>query len=51
METDEDHAKMREIFSKVQNIIFSEYTDEFPAHVWENMVENLWKAEAIWFGF
>ena len=45
METDEDHATM------VQNILFIEYTDVFPAHVSENMVEKLWKADAIWFGF
>ena len=51
METDEDHATMRESFSLVQNILFIEYTDVFPAHVQENMVEKLWKAEAIWFGF
>ena len=33
METDEDHATMRESFSLVQNILFIEYTDVFPAHV------------------
>ena len=47
METDEDNANMRETFSLVQNILFIEYTDIFPAHVWENMVEKLWKADAI----
>ena len=51
METDEDHATMRESFLLVQNILFIEYTDAFPAHVQENMVEKLWKADAIWFGF
>ena len=33
METDEDHATLRESFSLVQNILFIEYTDLFPAHV------------------
>ena len=51
METDEDHATMRKGFSLVQNILFIEYTDVFPAHVWENVVEELWKADGIWFGF
>ena len=51
METDEDHATMRESFLLVQNILFIEYTDVLPAHVKENMVEKLWKADAIWFGF
>ena len=51
METDEDHATMRESFLLVQSILFIEYTGVFPAHVQENMVEKLWKAEAIWFGF
>ena len=44
METDEDHATMRDSFLLVQNILFIEYTDE-------NMVEKLWKPDAIWFGF
>ena len=44
METDEDHATMRESFSLVQNILFIEYTDTYPAHEKENMVEKLWKA-------
>ena len=51
METDEDRATMRESFSLVQNILFIEYTDVFPAHVHENMVEKLWKPDAIWFVF
>ena len=51
METDKDHATMRESFSLVQNMLFIEYTDVFPAHVQENMVEKLWKPAAIWFGF
>ena len=51
METDEDHATMRESFSLVQNILFIEFIDVVPAHVKENMVEKLWKADAIWFGF
>ena len=33
METDEDHATMRESFSLVQNILHIEYTDLFPAHI------------------
>ena len=33
METDEDHATMRESFLLVQNILSIEYTDTFPAHV------------------
>ena len=32
METDEDHATMRESSSLVQNLLFTEYTDIFP--VW-----------------
>ena len=51
METDEDHATMRESFLLVQNILFIEYTDAFPAHVYENMVEKLWRVDANWFGF
>ena len=31
METDEDHATMRESSSLVQNLLFTEYTDIFPA--------------------
>ena len=41
METDDAHATMRESFSLVQKI---EYTDVFPAHLQENMVEKMWKA-------
>ena len=33
METDEDHATMRESFSLVQNILFIKYTNIFPAHL------------------
>ena len=33
METDEDHVTMRESFSLVQNIVFIEYTNVYPAHV------------------
>ena len=33
METDDDHATMRESFSLVQNILFNEYTDVFPVYV------------------
>ena len=51
METDDNHATMRESFSLVQNILFIEYTDIYPAHVWENMVEKLWKGDALLFGF
>ena len=40
METDKDHATMRESFSLVQNMLFIENTDVFPAHV-ENMIEKL----------
>ena len=32
METDEDQATVRESFSLVQNILFIEYTDKYPAH-------------------
>ena len=42
METDNDHATMRESFSLAQNILFN---DVYSAHVWENMVEKLWKAD------
>ena len=48
METDEDHATMRESFLLVQNILFIEYTDAFPAHVKENMVEKVWREDAFW---
>ena len=33
METDEDQATMRESFLLVQNILFIEYNDVFPARV------------------
>ena len=32
METDDDHATMRESFSLVQNIFFIGYTNVLPAH-------------------
>ena len=32
METDDDHATVRESFSLVQNILFIGYTDVPPAH-------------------
>ena len=32
METDDDHATMRESFSLVQNILFIDYFDVLPAH-------------------
>ena len=32
METDDDHATMRENFSLVQNIIFIVYAEVLPAH-------------------
>ena len=51
MKTDDDDAAMRESFSLVQNILFIGYTNIFPAHVQENVVEKLWKADAIWFVF
>ena len=51
METDEDHTAMRGSFLLVRSIPFIEYTNVFPAHVQEDMVEKLWKADAIWFGF
>ena len=51
METDYDHAIMRESFLLVQNILHIECTDIFPAHVEKNMVEKLWKDDEIWFGF
>ena len=38
METDNDHAIMRESFLLVQNTLFIEYTDEIPTHLYENMV-------------
>ena len=44
METDDAHATMRESSSLVQKILFIEYTDIFSAHLYENMVEKLWKA-------
>ena len=53
MATDDDHATMRESLSSVQNILFIEYTDVFPAHLQENMVEKLWESMQfsflIWF--
>ena len=44
METDDDHATMRESFSLVQDILFMENTDIFFDHLKESMVEKLWKA-------
>ena len=32
METDDNHATMRESFSLVQNILFIDYTDVVPAY-------------------
>ena len=51
METDEYRATMRESLLLVLNMIFIENADVFPAHVLENMVEKLLKADGIWFGF
>ena len=45
IETDSDHATMRESFSLVQIILFIDYTDVVAAHEWENMVENLWESK------
>ena len=45
METDDDHATMRESFSLVQIILFNDYTDVVAAHQWENMVENTWESK------
>ena len=52
METDDDHATMRENFSLVQNMHFIGYTEVLPAHLQEIMVENLCVGIlAIWFVF
>ena len=52
METDDDHATMRENFSLVQNMFFIGYTEVLPAHFQEIMVENLCVGIlAIWFVF
>ena len=44
METDDDHATMRESFLLVQNILFIGFTNIHPAHQQEIRVEKLWKA-------
>ena len=51
METDDDPATMRKSFSLVQNILFIGYTNIFPAHEKENMVEKLWKTLQFVFFF
>ena len=52
METDDNHATMRENFSLVQNMFFIGYTEVLPAHFQEIMVENLCVGIlAIWFVF
>ena len=38
METDDDHATMRESFSLVQNILFIGYTNVLHAHAMETIV-------------
>ena len=43
METDDDHATMRESFPLVQIIFFIGYTNVLPAHQQENMVEKQWE--------
>ena len=37
METDEDHATTRASFLLVQNILFIEYTEVFPNHVYDGL--------------
>ena len=48
METDDDHATLRENCSLVQNILLVGCTKVLPAHQQENMVEKLW--ETMQFG-
>ena len=43
METDYDHATMRESFSLAQNILFIDYTNVLLAHEQDNMVESCGK--------
>ena len=40
METDDDDATIREMFSLVQSILFIDFTDTLPAHLQEKMVES-----------
>ena len=51
METDEDRANVRESFLLVQNILLMEYTDVFPVHVKETMVEKTVgnRCNLVWF--
>ena len=53
MDTENNHAAMRESFSLVQNILLIDCTDILPAHLRENMVEKLWESMQfsflIWF--
>ena len=51
METDEDLANVRESFLLVQKILFMEYTDVFPVHVKETMVEKTVgnRCNLVWF--
>ena len=53
MDTENNHAAMRESFSLVQNILLIDYTGILPAHLRENMVEKLWESMRfnflIWF--
>ena len=65
IETDGEHATMREIFSLVQNIIFIEHTDTVPAHVGKSHCQvvgsafvinlvwlssiHLWRDQSTWF--
>ena len=44
MDTENNHAAMRESFSLVQNILLIDCTDILPAHLRENMVEKLWES-------
>ena len=47
METDDDHATMRESFSLVQNILFIGYTNILPFHQQDDIVEKLWETMQI----
>ena len=45
METDEDHATVRESFSLVQNLLFTDTLTYFLLMCRKNMVEKLWKVD------
>ena len=40
METDRDHATMRESFSLVQNILFIDYSVVLPAHIVDRLLRE-----------